>query len=147
MKSFFLLLFLLPVISFSQIKKTVKAKTIIQTPAFDGYVITGTVTGFADGTPVAFLNEQTNVPEQKAVISKGKFIIKGKVDQPSIKGLVFNNEPPLVPLFLENSNIKISGTKSTLDKLLITGSPSHDQYKIYIDAIKPYEQIFAPDAL
>jgi peroxiredoxin len=130
---------------FPQAKKA-KALPKVQVAAFDGYIITGTVTGFADGTPVSFLNEQTNAPEQKATINKGKFVITGKMDQPNFKGLIFNNEQPLVPLFLDNSNIKISGTKSTLDKLVITGSPSHDQFKIYSDAIKPYEQFLLPDA-
>src|SRR5438045_984867 len=108
MRSIFILLFLLPVLGFSQTKKAVKAKPKVQTqaqaPAFDGYIITGTVTGFPDGTPVSFLNEQTNSPEQQAVITKGRFIIKGKMDQPGFKGLIFNNAQPLVPLFLDNSN-------------------------------------------
>ena len=79
MRSVFILFFLLPVIGFSQVKKTTQAKPKVQTPAFDGYIITGTVTGFSDGTPVSFLNEQTNAPEQQAVIKKGKFVIKGKL--------------------------------------------------------------------
>jgi Peroxiredoxin len=149
MRSIFILFFLLPVLGFSQVKKPVKAKPKkqIQAPVFDGYIITGTVTGFADGTPVSFLNEQTNAPEQQAVITKGKFIIKGKMDQPGFKGLIFNNAQPLVPLFLDNSNVKITGSKDALDKLVITGSPSHDQFKLYTDAIKPYEQSLLPDAL
>ena len=145
MRSLFILLFILPVLGISQVKKT-KIKIKTDAPVFDGYVIYGTVTGFADGTPVSFLNEQTNAPEKQGVITKGKFIIKGKMDQPGFKGLIFNNEQPLVPLFLDNSVIKITGTKSTLDKLVITGSPSQDQYKIYSDAIKPYEQFLLPDA-
>lgn len=146
MRSFFILLVLLPVIGFSQVKKPVNAKPKVQSPAFDGYIITGTVTGYPDGTPVSFLNEQTNTPEQQAVINKGKFIIKGKMTQPGFKGLIFNNAPPLVPLFLDNSNIKITGNKDALDKLAISGSPSHDQFKIYTTAIKPYEQFLLPEA-
>lgn len=149
MRSIFILLIVLPALGFSQAKKQVKAKLKVQTPApvFDGYIITGTVTGFPDGTPVSFLNEQTNAPEQQAKITKGKFIIKGKMDQPGFKGLIFNNAPPLVQLFLDNSNIKITGNKDALDKLIIMGSPSQDQFKIYTTAIKPYEQFLLPDAL
>src|SRR5688572_24254553 len=146
MRSIFILLFLLPIFAVSQVKKTTAAKPKVQAPAFDGFIITGHVTGFPDGTPVSFLNEQTNAPEQQAVISKGKFIIKGKMNQPGFKGLIFNNAQPLVPLFLDNSNIKITGNKDALDKLLITGSPSHDQFKTYTEAIKPYEQSLLPDA-
>ena len=146
MRATLILLFLLPMLGFSQSKKTAKTSTKVQPPKFDGYIITGEITGFADGTTVSFLNEQTGVPDQQGVISKGKFIIKGKMEQPAFKGLIFNNAQPLVPLFLDNSNIKITGNKDALDKLAITGSPSQDQFKIYTDAIKPYEQFLLPDA-
>lgn len=147
MRSIFIFIFLLPVFGYAQVKKSTDTKPKVQTVAFDGYIITGTVTGFADGTPVSFLNEQTNVPEQQTVISKGKFIIKGKMPQPGFKGLIFNNSQPVVPLFLDNSNVKITGKKEALDKLVIIGSPSHTQFKIYTDAIKPYEQFLLPDAM
>ena len=60
------------------------------------------------------------------------------MDQPGFKGLIFNNAQPLVPLFLDNSNIKITGNKDALDKLVITGSPSHAQFTEYSQAVKPY---------
>ncbi len=145
MKLFFLSLFLIPLFAFSQVKK-IKVMPAAKEKTLEGYVITGMVTGFADGTPVSFLNEQTNVPEQQATINKGKFIIKGKMIQPGFKGLIFNNAQPLVPLFLDNSSIAISGNKSALDKLVISGSPSHAQFKIYTDGIKPYEKSLLPDA-
>ena len=146
MRSTFFLLLILPILGISQVKKTTKASSKVQTASFDGYIITGDITGFADGTTVSFLNEQTGVPDQQAVIKKGKFVIKGKIEQPGFKGLIFNNAQPLVPMFLDNSNIKITGNKDALDKLVITGSPSQDQFKIYTDAIKPYEQFLLPDA-
>ena len=146
MRSIFILLLLLPLVGISQVKKPVKAQPKVQAPVFDGFIITGTVTGFPDGTPVSFLNEQTNTPEQQAVINKGKFVIKGKMEQPGFKGLIFNNAQPLVPMFIDNSNIKITGSKDALDKLVIAGSPSQDQFKIYTSAIQPYEQFLLPDA-
>jgi peroxiredoxin len=149
MKSIFILVFILPVIAFSQVKKSAKttAKTTakVQQPVLDGYVLTGTVTGYPDGTPVSFLNEQTNSPDKKTIITKGKFLIKGKMDQPGFKGLIFNNEAPVIPLFLDNSNIKITANRSALDKIIVTGSPTHDQYKIYSEAIKPYEAAVSPE--
>ena len=146
MRSIFILLFLLPLLALSQAKKPVSSKPKVQAPAFDGFIITGNVVGYPDGTPVSFLNEQTNAPEEQAKIIKGKFIIKGKMTQPGFKGLIFNNAAPLVPLFLDNSNIKITGSKDALDKLVITGSSAHDQFKTYTTAIKPYEQFLSPDA-
>ncbi|MEO6327791.1 MAG: TlpA disulfide reductase family protein [Ginsengibacter sp.] len=124
-----------------------KSKTEISVkPQTDGFIITGTISGFNDGTDVSFLNEQTGQPEKKATILGGKFVITGKMDEPAFKGLIIANSQPLIPLFLDNSNIKISGSKDALDKLKITGSPSHGQFAEYLEAIQPYAGIFNPYA-
>lgn len=145
-----LFVLLLPLFATSQKKPTAAHKQIpvavSERQAADGYVITGTMTGFQDGTAVSFLNEQTNAPEKQATIQNGKFTIKGKMDQPGFKGLIFGDVQFLVPLFLDNSNITISGDKGSLDKVVISGSPSHAQYAEYITALKPYSQIFVQDA-
>ena len=64
--------------------------------------------------------------------------------EPSFKVLVFSDQPPAIPLFLENSKVSISGNKNSLDALAITGSQSHNQYVQYVTAIKPYSKIFTP---
>ena len=140
MKKIFILLLIIPFFTFSQIKKKTG-------PFQNGFEISGNVTGYPDGTSVSFLNDQTGQPEKQTTIENGKFVIKGQMAEPSFKVLVFGDQPPAVPLFLDNSNIKISGDKNTLDKLSITGSKSHDQYKEYANAIEPYQKIFADDAV
>ncbi len=140
-KIFILLLVAVPFFAFSQTKKKAESQ------GENGFVITGNVTGFADGTSVSFLNDQTGQPEKQATIEKGKFVIKGQVPQPVFKVLVFGEQPPGVALFLDNSNIKISGDKNAIDKLSITGSPSHNQYMEYTNAIQPYGKIFGDNAV
>jgi peroxiredoxin len=140
MKKIFILLLIIPFFSFSQTKK--KAEV----PVENGFVVTGNISGFADGTSVSFLNDQTGQPEKQTTIVNGKFVIKGQMPQPSFKVLIFGDQPPGVPLFLDNSNIKISGDKNAIDKLSITGSPSHAQYMEYTNAIQPYIKIFGDDA-
>jgi peroxiredoxin len=140
MKKIFILLFAFPFFGFSQTKKTTGTR------AENSFVISGKVTGFADGTSVSFLNEQTNLPEKQGRIEKGKFVIKGQMKEPGFKGLIFGDQPPVVPIFLDNSNVKISGDKNAIDKLLITGSPTHTLFTEYSQAMKPYEKIFLPDA-
>lgn len=140
MKRIFILLLSLPVLGFCQNTNTQAKGTE------NGFVITGSVTGFADGTSVSFLNEQTNTPEKQTTIEKGKFVIKGQMNEPGFKGLIFGDQPPLVPLFLDNSNIKITGDKNAIDKFSITGSPSHTLFTEFSNAMKPYEKIFLPDA-
>lgn len=137
MKKTLVLLFFIPVLGFTQSKKTTVKKPYI------GFVITGNVTGFADGTTVSFLNEQTNQPEKQATIKKGKFVVKGQMAQPGFKGLIFGDQPPVVPLFLDNSNITITGDKNKIDQLKIKGSPSHTLFTAYSNALKPYDKIIS----
>ncbi len=140
MKKFLILLAAFPLFGHSQTKETTEI------PSEKGFVITGNISGFANGTSVSFLNEQTNTPEKQTTIENGKFVVKGQMQEPGFKVLIFGDQPPAVPLFLDNSNVKITGDKSAIDKLSITGSPSQNQYAEYTTAIKPYEKIFLPDA-
>ena len=129
MKKIFIFLFVFPFLVFHKQKK-------VETRAENSFVISGNVTGFADGTAVSFLNEQTNLPEKQTTIEKGKFVIKGQMHEPGFKGLIFGDQPPVVPLFLDNSNIKISGDKNAIDKLLITGSPAHTLFTEYSQCLE-----------
>ncbi len=140
MKKIFFLFAFLPVFMFSQTKKEAEM------PVDKGFTITGEVTGYADGTSVSFLNERTNQPEKQATIVNNKFVIKGEMPEPGFKGLIFGDQPPLVPMFLDNSNIQIKGDKNSLDQLSITGSPSENQFAEYLTALKPYENGLQPSA-
>ena len=137
---FLLMVAALPLISFSQTASTVKSGNE------EGFEISGHITGFADGTSVSFFNQNTNSLEKKATIENGKFIIKGNLPEPSIIVLVFGEQPPAVPLFIGNSKVKIEGNKENIENLLITGSKTQTQFAEYSKSIKPYEQVFAPDA-
>lgn len=153
MKSILILLLASPFIVLSQVKQKqkttptkVKTKTIVTKPteSNDGFIIKGEVTGYPDGTSVSFLNQQTNVPEKQTTITKNKFEIKGKMEQPGFKILLFNDAQPVIPLFLDNSIVAVKGDKdSPADKFVITGSPSHAQFAEMNAAIKPYERVFS----
>jgi peroxiredoxin len=133
MKSLLLILIFVPFFGFSQ-------------SASKGFEISGNVTGYPDGTSVSFLNQQTNTPEKQATIEKGKFTIKGQLPEPSFIILIFADQPPAIPLFIDNSKIVIKGEKNNLDGLSITGSKTETEYQEYSKAIKPYEQLFAAGA-
>lgn len=141
MKKLLILLVAVPFFGLAQSQKKTEEM------ASKGFVISGNVTGFTNGTSVSFLNEQTNQPEKQTTIENGKFIIKGEMQEPGFKVLIFGDQPPAVPLFLDNSNVKISGDKSSLDKVSVTGSPSNTQFNEFTTALKPYEQIFAEGAV
>ncbi len=132
MKQFFLFLVLIPFFATAQTSKTDK----------NSFEISGTVTGYEDGTSVSFLNDQTGQPEKQTTIEKGTFSIKGQLSAPTFKVLVFGDQPPAVPIFLENKLITVKGDKATVDQMVITGSKTHNEYVDYISQIKPYVQIF-----
>jgi peroxiredoxin len=131
MKPLLLFLIILPFFAFSQ-------------STSEGYEISGNVSGYPDGTSVSFLNQQTQTPEKQATIEKDKFTIKGQLAEPSFIVLIFGDQPPAIPLFIDNSKIVIKGDKNNLDNLSITGSKTENEYQEYAKAIKPYEQMFAP---
>jgi len=136
MKRFFFLLLLLPAAIFAQVKPK----------AIDGFTISGTVTGFEDGATVALLNGQTGAQLDQTTITKNKFSFKGKMDVPDFRILLFNGQPPFTALFLDNSKVKITGDKATIDHAIITGSPSNKIFTEYNNAIQPYLYLLNDDA-
>ncbi|MGF2411280.1 MAG: redoxin domain-containing protein [Ferruginibacter sp.] len=161
MKRIFLLLFILPAIVFGQttttkakpkpkpkakvaVKPTIAAKPLIA-PAGE-FFINGEIKGIADGTPVSLLNAQTGVPEAEAIISKERFTLKGKLPSPDFKLVMFNKQPPYTTIFLDNSTVYLSGNKDALDKVTITGSPSHVDFLEFNNLMAPYQAVFAENA-
>jgi len=143
MKQLFYLLFLLPFFGYAQ--NSTSSKNL--SASNEGYEINGTVTGYDDGTSVSYLNQQTGTPEKQTTIEKGKFTIKGHLAEPSFIVLVFADQPPAVPLFIDNSKVTITGDKNDLDNISVKGSKTQDQFAEYSKAMKPYESMFAPDAV
>jgi peroxiredoxin len=154
MKQIFLLMLLVPALAFAQSKTRAKAKpkakttvaASTQAPA-EGFLINGEVKGLADGTTVSLLNGQTGAPEGETIIKKEKFMLQGKMATPDFRLLMFNKQPPYATIFLDNSIIKISGTKDAVDKLMITGSPAHKDFAEFNSMLAPYQNVFAEGAV
>lgn len=152
-----LLLLLLPGFVVAQTKpkakpvvKTTKAKTktnIVAAPAVaDGYVIKGEVKGFANGTLVMLVNPQTGATEAETNLSKEKFELKGKIESPDIRLLMFNRQTPYLNIFLDNSSITVKGSSTAVDKLEVSGSPAHKDYVAFTKQLDPYQAAFAQNA-
>ncbi len=93
-----------------------------------GYTILGNVAGLPDGADVSITttqNEPQIVASAKAV--KGKFMLKGSVEEPGLFFLALGDAQPQY-IFLDNSNIGIEGKNSDLKSLLIKGSSSHSDF-------------------
>ena len=146
MKKIFLLIFLLPLFAVAQQKTATKNRPLPKASAkvpdekpVDGFIIRGTIKGFPDGTSVALLNGQTGVPEIESTVVKNAFVFKGKVAMPEFKIILFNKQQPYITLFLDNSDVKVSAVKDSLESASITGSASHVEYNNLIAALSPFK--------
>lgn len=121
-----------------------------------GYRINGAVPGTPDGMKVYLFDQ--NTPVDSAMTKDGKFLLQGKVDIPARYGVFIDLSPDVQAdyqkdmrgsyVFVDNSNIQyscasIDSLPSRVDfkrkvagKVTVTGSPSHDLYTEYRDAVK-----------
>lgn len=160
MKRIFLSLFIpfacvvLPVTGSAQSSKTNKAKPKVtakpkvaakpvETPKpVDGFIINGEIKGYPEGTAVALLNGMTGATEMETTLKANKFVFKGKMEKPDFKIVLFDRQPPFITLFLDNSNVMISGNKATIDKSVITGSQAHTDFEQFNSSLEPYQKVF-----
>jgi len=66
----------------------------------------------------------------------GKFSFKGKMTIPDYRLLRLNEKEYFAEFFLDNADITITTQKDSLRKCIITGSPTHDVYKIYANEME-----------
>ena len=151
MRRIFLLFLLIPVLSVAQVKPKPKpkpaAKTITQAKPVDGFVVSGDVQGFSEGTKVELLNGRTGETELTSTVKANKFLFRGKMEKPDFKIVLFNRQAPYITLFLDNSQVQISGRKETIDKAKVTGSRSHTDFEQFNTTLEPYQALFAENAL
>jgi peroxiredoxin len=122
MKKLVFVLLILPVLGFCQ-----------QKPQF---TITGTITGFPDNVDVKLANSNDNTELASGKMSKGKFELKGSVDEPILCLLTIGTETPQY-LFAENKKITIIGTKADLKDLKVLGSASHKDFMQFQQTFNP----------
>ena len=121
-----------------------------------GYRINGSVPGTPDGMKVYLFDQNTRV--DSAITKDGKFLLSGKVEVPARYGLFIDLTPDMKMdyekdlrgsnIFVDNSNIQyacasIDSLPSRVDfkrkvagKVTVTGSPAHDLYMEYQNAVK-----------
>jgi len=147
MKRLLYLALLIPVCSIAQLKpKKVLPPTNKMAKAVDGFLIEGIITGFPEGTAISILNGQTGAPDAESAIKDNHFSFNGKVSDPEFKIIIVDKKPPYLTIFLDNSKVKITGTKEAFDKAVVTGSASHKDFEKFNLAIAPYQAEFAENA-
>ena len=144
MKRSLLLIMFLPVLAYTQVSPKSKrvSKTTENTNQAQGFVINGEITGYPEGTQVSLLNGQTGVSESETTLKAKKFSFKGKVETVDFKIIIFNMQQPFITLFLDNSNLKITGTKDHIEKAVVTGSKSNTDFNVFNNLLEPYAKVF-----
>jgi peroxiredoxin len=104
------------------------------------FTIQGNITGVPNGK--AYLEARRNgmlTIADSTDVTNGSFTFKGSVPSPSRYYIVFGHTRAYFPLFIENSDISVSGDVNDLSKVAITGSKTEDEYQAYLREAKPID--------
>ncbi len=71
-------------------------------------------------------------------VKSGNFLFQGTVNLPQVLYLTFENSEDYIPVFVENSDINVSGTLSQVDSVKIKGSSIHDRLNNINDELDSY---------
>lgn len=104
-----------------------------------GFLIKGTISGLKSKSVLLqkydYSSNQYSTVDSAAVdTTTGKFELKGKVEYPEMLSLIlYPGRGRGVSLFVENSKISITGSMDSINKLVIVGSKSNDEFKAFVD--------------
>ncbi|MBD0332965.1 MAG: AhpC/TSA family protein, partial [Chitinophagaceae bacterium] len=92
------------------------------------FIIKGSVAGLPDGTEVKIVhtNDNNNILA-KDNVKQGSFLINGSVPEPGLYLIMMGKEEPQ-HIYLENTNIKITGSAKDIKNIKIEGSQSHKDF-------------------
>ncbi len=102
-----------------------------------GFSISGSIAGLKDSTLVFLTDGVSGTAIAQDYAMNGKFVITGKIDEPSIHKLSFTGIKDEVDLFFGNDKMNISGSTTKLTKPVVTGSKLQNEYNAYIKSFNP----------
>ncbi len=147
MKTIVTILLICPIFCFAQVKK-IKSKTkkttqkvVISSPSKNGFNIDCTIAGLADNTIIKLMNGNSGTEEQSTTIKGGKCKFTGNTAAADFKVIGVNGQPPFITIFLDNSKVIVNAKSDALDKAIITGSASHNDFLAFTDVTKKYEDL------
>lgn len=113
-------------------------KSPVKRPLKPSFVIRGKVVGLKEKEKISLvsLNRPTDTVA-KAVVLKGTFVLKGSVDAPDLYQINYHRSKKKSMLFLDNSNIQITGNVKLLQNIVVKGSPSHDDFLSFQGLFNP----------
>ncbi len=107
-----------------------------------GFTIEGKLEGFSKGTTIRLYRDGDQTEWMSAVLKKGKFTMKGRLDEAVLCFLVIDSVQKPVELFLENASVSIKGKKANAGKFEISGSKSHKDFEYFLQLfLKPSQEL------
>lgn len=104
-----------------------------------GYTIEGTISGADSGWVFLKQREEGKMITADSVqIKDGKFAFTGKVDLPEMFYLRVKDKDGAFPFFIENAAITLKVNADSLDKSVVSGSVSQDEFVGYQKQDKEY---------
>lgn len=103
----------------------------------DKFSIKGSIAGAETGK--VYLQKVVDGRPQSidtAEVVEGKFEFTGQMDVPDFRLIRLNEQDYLAQFFLDNSKIKVTAYKDSLLSTKITGSPSNDIFKTYLEEVE-----------
>lgn len=102
------------------------------------FVIKGNVSGLTDNSLV-YLSNPANEKDTlaKAKVTKGSFVLKGKLEDIDSRFLIFPSINKKTVLFIGNDNVTVTGKAEDVYNLEVSGSSSHKDYEDFLLYVKP----------
>jgi thiol-disulfide isomerase/thioredoxin len=108
-------------------------------PVKNSYTINGTVDSTFEGW--VYLQKRVEGPMtsiDSVMLENGKFFLKGTADYPEIHYINIKETKSLIPFFLEPAKISIAINTKDINKTIISGSASQEQYDQYLNILDQY---------
>ena len=97
----------------------------------------GKLTNVKDASIVSLIDGVSNKELVSAKSTAGNFSLQTKLEFPSLLVLSIDGVTQKIPVFVGNENVLVEGDVQNVAALNITGSVSHDVYKVYMNALNP----------
>ena len=99
--------------------------------------IQGKLTNVKDSSNVALIDGVSNKELSASKSIGGVFTLQTQVPFPSLMVLSIDGVAQKLPLFVGNENVLVEGDAQNVGAINVTGSASHDVYKLYMEALNP----------
>jgi peroxiredoxin len=102
------------------------------------FTINGTMQGATENSAV-FLTDANNPSDtlSRGRVKKSNFTLSGTVKEPGLYHINFVSDQKKALLFLDNSNVSLTGNISDLQKLKVEGSASHKDFQYFESTFTP----------